>query len=404
MNLRATVTVAFSALLRNRLRSMLTMLGVVIGVAAVLTMESLGQGATAFISNSISGMGSNMLMVVPGSPTQRMGGGAANAPLFTPGDLEALRRGARDVELLSPVGQKPLRVVAGGLNRNTAVIGSAPEYLEIRQWPVVRGRGLTHEDERLGSEVCVIGQTVKGALFPGADPLGQELRVRGVSCRVVGELEGKGSSGFGTDQDDVVYMPFTTFSRRLSGSDRVGLIVASARSPEVVDDAKAQLQNILRARRRVPTGEDADFAVRDPREIQAVLNQVTGVLTAFLLGVAAISLLVGGIGIMNIMLVSVTERTREIGVRLAVGARGGDILRQFLVEAVVLSAVGGLVGIALGLGAADGLALALHVPFVVPVAAVPLAFSVSVVVGVIFGVFPARKASRLNPLAALRYE
>jgi putative ABC transport system permease protein len=404
VSLRTTTSVALSALLRNRLRSLLTVLGVVIGVAAVLTMESLGQGATAYIGNAISGMGSNMLMLVPGSPNQRMGGGAAGAPLFTAADVEALRRGARDVELLTPVSQRPLRIAVGTLNRNTAVTGAAPEYLLIRQLGVVRGRLLTADDERLGAQVCLIGQSVTAALFPGVDPLGQELRVHDLSCRVVGELEPKGSSAFGTDQDDVVYMPFTTFSRRIAGTDRVGLIVASAHTPALIDDAKAQLGTIMRARRHVLAGEDDDFAVRDPREVQAVLDQVTGMLTTFLLGVAAISLLVGGIGIMNIMLVSVTERTREIGVRLAVGARGGDILMQFLVEAVVLSSAGGLVGIGVGLGAAWLLAGALSVPFIVPTAAVPLAFGVSVLVGVVFGVVPARKAARLNPLAALRFE
>jgi putative ABC transport system permease protein len=404
MSLRSTTSVALSALMRNRLRSMLTVLGVVIGVAAVLTMESLGQGATAYIGNTISGMGSNMLMVVPGSPNQRMGGGASGAPLFTPADLEALRRGTHDVGLLAAVSQRPLRIVAGGLNRNTVVNGASPEYLEIRLWGVSRGRKLTRDDERLAAQVCLIGQSVKKALFLDADPLGQELRVHNVACRVVGELEPKGASAFGMDMDDIVFMPFSTFSRRISGSDRIGLIVASASAPDRIDDAKEQLTSVLRARRRILPGEDDDFAVRDPREVQAVLDQVTGVLTTFLLGVAGISLLVGGIGIMNIMLVSVTERTREIGVRLAVGARGSDILSQFLVEAMVLSAVGGVMGIGIGLLSAWGLAGVLHVPFVVPFAAIPLAFSVSVLVGVIFGIFPARKAARLNPLSALRFE
>jgi putative ABC transport system permease protein len=302
------------------------------------------------------------------------------------------------------VSQRPLRIVVGGLNRNTVVNGASPEYLSIRLWGVSSGRSLSTDDERLGAQVCLIGQTVSSALFPGVSPLGQEMRVHGVPCRVVGVMEAKGSSAFGMDQDDVIFMPFTTFSRRIEGSDRIGLIVASARAADRIDDAKQQLQGLLRTRRRILPGEDDDFAVRDPREVQAVLDQVTGMLTTFLLGVAAISLLVGGIGIMNIMLVSVTERTREIGVRLAVGARGSDILSQFLVEAVVLSAVGGLCGIGLGLGAAWGLAQALHVPFVLPMRTVPVAFGVSVLVGVVFGVFPARKAARLNPLAALRFE
>ena len=404
MSLRSTTTVAFSALLRNRMRSLLTMLGVVIGVAAVLTMEALGQGATGFIGATISGMGSNMLMVVPGSPSQRMGGGASGAALFTTGDLDALRRNTHDVGLLAPVNQQPLRVVAGGRNRNTTVTGASPEYLQIRQWGVAQGRALNADDERQGAQVCLIGQTVNHALFADEQAVGRELRVHDVSCRVVGVLEAKGGSAFGFDQDDAVFMPFTTFSRRIGGSQRVGLLVASARTPDRIDEAKAQLTAVLRTRRHILADEDQDFAVRDPREIQAVLNQVTGVLTTFLLGVAAISLLVGGIGIMNIMLVSVTERTREIGVRLAVGARAGDILSQFLVESVVLSSAGGVVGIALGLLGAWGLSAALHLPFIVPLTAIPLSFGVSVLVGVAFGVFPARKAARLNPLAALRFE
>ncbi|MFO0594476.1 MAG: ABC transporter permease [Myxococcaceae bacterium] len=403
MNLGATTSIAMSALLRNRLRSLLTVLGVVIGVAAVLTMEALGQGATAYIGNTISGMGSNMLMVVPGSPSHRMGGGSSGAPLFTPADVDSVRA-ARDVGLLASVTQRSLRVVAGGLNRVTLVIGASPDYLDIRNWGVQRGRRLTKEDERQAAQVCLVGETVKNALFPGQDPLGQEMRAHGVSCRVVGELEAKGASAFGMDQDDLVLMPFTTFTRRIVGTDRVAMMVVSADDPDRIDDARDQIQGILRGRRHVQAGEEDDFAVRDPREVQAVLDHVTGVLTVFLLGVAGISLVVGGIGIMNIMLVSVTERTREIGVRLAVGARGGDILRQFLVEAMVLSAAGGLVGIALGLFGGWGLSRGLSLPFVVPVGAIPVAFGVSLLVGVLFGVFPARKAARLNPLAALRFE
>ncbi len=404
MSLRATSSLAFAALLRNRMRSSLTMLGVVIGVAAVLMMESLGQGATAYVGNTISGLGSNMLMVVPGSPTQRMGGGAAGAPLFTLNDLDVLRRNVRDAELIAAVSSRTLRTVVGGLNRNTPVSGTSPEYLRIRAWSVAEGRSLSPDDERQATQVCVIGHTVKKALFLGADPIGQEMRIHDVGCRVVGVLESKGSSAFGMDQDDLVLMPFSTFSRRIVGTDRVSLIVASALSQDRIDDAKAQLQLTLRQRRHVLEGEEDDFAVRDPRDIQAVLNQVTGILTTFLLGVAGISLLVGGIGIMNIMLVSVTERTREIGIRLAVGARGGDILSQFLVESVVLCALGGFAGVGFGLGGAYVLAHALGVPFVFPLGAVPIAFSVALLVGVIFGAFPARKAARLNPLTALRFE
>ncbi|MBL8920948.1 MAG: ABC transporter permease [Myxococcaceae bacterium] len=405
MNPRATISLALAALLRNRMRSALTMLGVVIGVAAVLMMESLGKGATAYIEATIAGMGSNILMVVPGSAHGRTGGpSSSGAPLFGPADLEALRRGARDVGLVSPVSQRPLRTVAGGLNRSTPVSGVSPDFLLIRGWSVVQGRTLSADDERQAAQVCVVGHTIETALFSGSTALGKELRIHDVSCRVVGVLESKGASAFGMDQDDVIFMPFSTFSRRITGTDRIGLMMAAARSADRIDDAKAQITNVLRQRRHVLAGEEDDFSVRDPREVQAVLGQVTGMLTTFLLGVAGISLLVGGIGIMNIMLVSVTERTREIGIRLAVGARSADILSQFLVEAVVLSALGGMVGIGLGLLASVGLARAIQVPFVVPGGAVPIAFGVSVLVGVVFGVFPARKAARLNPLAALRFE
>ncbi len=403
MSLRSTTSLALGALLRNRLRSALTTLGVVIGVAAVLMMEALGQGATAFVGDTISGMGSNILMVVPGAPHQRMGG-PSNAPLFVSADVEALRRGAHDLARLSPVSQRLLRTVAGALNRNTPVSGVGPEYLEIRSWSVTKGRALSRDDERQAAQTCVIGHTVETALFPNGEALGGEIRIHDVTCRVVGVLETKGASAFGMDQDDTLFMPFSTFTRRIAGTDRISVIMASAATQDRIDDAKEQATRVMRRQRRVLPGEEDDFAVRDPREIQAVLDQVTGVLTTFLLGVAGISLLVGGIGIMNIMLVSVTERTREVGIRLAVGARTQDILTQFLVEAVVLSAVGGLLGIVLGLAGAYGLAKAIAVPFIVPVVAIPIAFGVSVLVGVVFGVFPARKASRLHPLAALRFE
>jgi putative ABC transport system permease protein len=404
VNLLATASLAFAALLRNRMRSALTMLGVVIGVGAVLMMEALGQGATAYVGDAISGLGSNMLMVVPGGAHRAMGPSTAGVPLFTTADVEAVRRGARDVALLSPASTRMLRTVVGANNRNVQVSGVTPEYLEIRDWGAAKGRVLTSEDQRQAAQVCVIGHTVETALFAGADPLGAELRVHNVACRVVGVLDAKGASAFGVDQDEVIFMPFSAFSRRIVGSERVAMMVASAVSKDRMDDARTQITSVLRHRRHVLPGEDDDFAVRDPREIQALLQQVTGILTTFLLGVAGISLLVGGIGIMNIMLVSVTERTREIGIRLAVGARAGDVLSQFLVEAVVLSAAGGLLGILFGLAGAVGLARLIHVPFVFPAQALPIAFGVSLLVGVVFGVFPARKASRLNPLQALRFE
>ncbi len=401
--LPTTLGLAISALLRNKMRSALTMLGIVIGVAAVVLMQSMGRGATAYVGDAISGLGSNMLVVIPGT-VKGMQQSSLGVPLFTAGDLDAVRREAHDVALVSAAGSRVSRAVVGPYNRSVSTAGVTPEYFEIRAWGVASGRLLTQADERRAATVCLIGQTVAEALYPGQNPLGREMRVHQIACRVVGVMEIKGASAFGMDQDDVIFMPYSTFARRIMGSDRVQVFVASAKGPELVEDAKAQITRILHRRRHVPQGEEDNFSIRDPRELQTLLQSVTGMLTTLLAGVAAVSLVVGGIGIMNIMLVSVTERTREIGVRLAIGARGSDVLMQFLVEATALSAVGGVAGIGIGLLCAMAAARAIHVPFVFPGLAMPVAFGVSVLVGVTFGVFPARKAARLNPLAALRYE
>jgi putative ABC transport system permease protein len=324
----------------------------------------------------------------------------SGVPLFTMADLDAIVHQAHDVARVSAAGSRVERVVFGGRNRSSSVYGVMPAYFAIRSWGALTGRLYTEEDERQAGGVCVIGQTVVDDLFQGESPNGKELRVRDKTFRVVGVLEPKGISG-GVDQDDTVFMPYSTFSRRLVGTDRTAAIIASAVSPDRIDEAKEEITGILRRRRHIAQGDDDNFA---PRDLQAVLQSVMGMLTTLLAGVAAVSLVVGGIGIMNIMLVSVTERTREIGVRLAIGARSRDILTQFLVEATLLSALGGLVGVGLGLVAAWGAARAIHVPFVAPGTAMPVAFAVSVVVGVVFGVWPARKASRLRPLEALRFE
>jgi putative ABC transport system permease protein len=399
----ATLPLAFSALLRNKMRSMLTMLGIIIGVAAVVMMQSVGRGATAYVGEAISGLGSNMLIVIPGS-ARGMQQSSIGVPLFTAGDLDAVRRQAHDVALVSAAGNRITRIVVGPYNRTVTTAGVTPEYFIIRAWGTGAGRLLNQEDERQAATVCVIGQTVAEAMYPGQSPIGQELRVHQLACRIVGVMEPKGASAFGMDQDDVVFMPYATFARRIMGNDRVQVFMASAKAPDRIEDAKEQITDILRVRRHIRKGEEDNFAVRDPRELQALLQSVTGLLTTLLAGVAAVSLVVGGIGIMNIMLVSVTERTREIGVRLAIGARATDVLTQFLVEAITLSALGGVIGIVVGLLGAMGVARGIHVPFVVPGIAMPIAFGVSVLVGVVFGVFPARKAARLNPLAALRYE
>jgi putative ABC transport system permease protein len=399
----STVAIAFSALLRNKMRTMLTTLGIVIGVAAVVMMQSMGRGASAYVGDAISGLGSNMLIIIPGQ-VHGLQQNTFNVPLFTASDLDAIRRQAHDVGLVTAAGQRTLRAVVGSNNRSVTAAGVMREYFEIRGWGAAVGRLPSVEEERAGAGVCVIGVTTRDALFETRDPIGQEMRLRDVTCRVIGIMETKGASTFGIDQDDVVLMPYSTFSRRILGNDRIGTLMASAVSADRIDDAKEEISLILRRRRHMLPGDEDNFAVRDPREIQALLESVTGILTTLLAGVAAISLVVGGIGIMNIMLVSVTERTREIGVRLAIGARASDILAQFLVEAATLSAAGGAIGVALGLVCAMGAARAIHVPFVVPGVAMPVAFGVSLLVGVVFGVVPARKASRLNPLAALRFE
>jgi putative ABC transport system permease protein len=404
MRVVTTAALAISALARNRMRSMLTTLGIVIGVAAVVMMQSMGQGATAYVGEAISGLGTNMLIAQVGAP-RSFGPPGLGAALFRPADLEVVRRQAWDVAAITPLNARMLRVVSGSTNRTVSVNAVAPEYFQIRQWGVSLGRLFSEDDNRRASQVCLIGETVREAFFlSGTDPIGQEIRVRDITCRVIGVMEAKGTAAFGADQDDIVFMPFMTFARRIAGSDRFGSFFAAAVSEERIDAAKEQMNSILRQRRHIQPGDDDDFAVRDPREIQALLQTVTGMLTLLLAGVAAISLVVGGIGIMNIMLVSVTERTREIGIRLAVGARSSDILAQFVVEAALLSGVGGTVGIVVGLAGAYGVAKLIHVPFIVPHLAIPVAFGVSVLVGIIFGVFPARKASRLNPLAALRFE
>lgn len=403
MNILSTLSLSLTALLRNKMRSLLTMLGIIIGVAAVIVMQAMGMGATAYVGEAISGLGTNMLIAIPGS-SRNFGPPLFGVPLFTLSDVEALQRHAHDLDRVTPVNTRLLRVVAGSNNRNVNTTGVTPDYFVIRQWNVVLGRGLTSDDNRRAAPVCVLGQTVSDALFVFENPVGKDIRLRDLPCRVVGVLETKGSSAFGMDQDDVVFMPFATFSRRIIGNDRVGTIMASAMSENRIDDAKHTMITVLHQRRHVAEGEEDDFAVRDPRETQALLRNVTGILTTVLAGVAAISLLVGGIGIMNIMLVSVTERTREIGIRLAVGARSDDILSQFLIEAMALCVLGGILGVATGLACAYGIASFINVPFVLPGVAVPIAFGASVLVGVTFGVFPARKAARLNPLAALRFE
>ena len=404
MTIFSTIPISLHALLRNKLRSLLTTLGVVIGVAAVIMLQSLGRGATEKVTGEISSLGSNMLFILPGGPSRGVGSGGLGAPLFTNGDLAAVRREASAVRLAAAVTTRSVSVVLESSNRATVVYGVTPEFFAIRGWKAALGRVLDEADELTAEKVCVLGESVRSALFGAQNPVGTSIRFHDLTCEVVGVLEAKGSSTLGADQDDLIIMPHAAFSRRISGHDKIATITVSAVTEERTDEAKEQIQAVLRARRHILEGEDDDFQVRDMREFLSLVGTVTGVLTTLLAGVAAISLLVGGIGIMNIMLVSVTERTREIGTRMAIGARRGDIERQFLVEAVVLSSIGGVVGILLGLGGAFGLSRVLNLPFVASAGAVALAFGVSALIGMVFGFFPARKAARLRPIEALRYE
>ena len=405
MKLEMTMRLALRALARNKMRSLLTTLGVVIGVAAVIMMQAVGQGATARVTGEIAGLGSNMLVVIPGSGDRGdFGGNMRGAPTFTLADLEAIRRDVPATRYVAGASSRSIRAVVGERNRTTSLQGVVGDFFALRGWQAERGRLLSDEDQRMAHKHCVIGRSVADDLFSGQDPVGAELRLHDTTCTVVGVTQAKGVSTFGQDQDDHVMMPHSTFARRIAGDDHLATLMVSALSEERTAEAKRQIEALMRERRRIRAGEEDNFSVRDLREIQDLLGSITGVLTTLLASVAAISLVVGGIGIMNIMLVSVTERTREIGVRLAVGARSSDILRQFLVEAVVLSSAGGLIGALLGTAGALGLSRALKVPFVFPAQGAALALVVSVLVGVIFGVVPARKAAGLRPIEALRYE
>ena len=387
---------------RNIMRSALTMLGIVIGVAAVIVMVSLGRGATEQVSQQIASLGSNLLMVRQGQhfgPGQRM-----DAPPFNIKDVEAIKREIPSLAAVAPLASSRVIAIFGNANWATAVIGSDNAYLKVRDWTLLQGREFTDSELRAGKSVCIIGETVQQQLFAAQDPLGAHIRLNKLSCEVIGLLASKGQTAMGSDQDDIVLVPIRTFWRRIAGNQDVSQIQVSAREGASTQRVQHDIELLLRERRHISPGEDDDFRVRDMQEIARTLTGTTEVLTALLGAVAAVSLLVGGIGIMNIMLVSVTERTREIGIRLAIGALEREVLMQFLVEAVVLSSFGGIVGILLALFASMGLASMLQVPFIFSPGIVVLAFLFSVGVGVLFGYAPARKAARLDPIDALRYE
>jgi putative ABC transport system permease protein len=396
-----TLLLALRAIRRNLMRSFLTILGIVIGVAAVITMVTLGNGATQSVSNQIASMGSNLLMVVPG---QRFGPGSEGAPNFKSADVDAIRNQITAASLVAPVVTKSATAVYQAENWSTLVNGSNNDYFEAGNWELADGRSFTAAEQRAGKAVCVIGQTVRNKLFSGQNPVGAEIRIKQFACEVIGLLKPKGQSAMGTDQDDTVVMPLRAVQRRLAGSQDINRLMVAVRQGASVDTVKGQLLALMRERRNISESEDDDFRVMDTRQIAEALTSTTKIMTALLGAVAAVSLLVGGIGIMNIMLVSVTERTREVGIRLAIGALEREVLLQFLIEAVVLSSLGGLIGIALATVASIVLSGMMQVPYLFDLAINLLSFLFSVAIGVIFGYFPALRAARLNPIEALRHE
>ncbi|HUO97242.1 MAG TPA: ABC transporter permease [Rhizomicrobium sp.] len=386
----------------NLLRAALTTLGIVIGVGAVIAMVTLGTGATKSVTNTISSIGNNLLFVTPGQ--QRQGGSPTAAPPFELGDADALRREVLNLSAVVPVNNTTASAVLGNRSHTTNVDGASVDFFVARNWKIVSGRPFSDSEDKNGKSVCVIGETVRRELFGGQDPVGQRIRLNKISCDVVGLLEAKGRNTFGQDQDDYVVMPIRAVQRRLSGNNKAYYIMVSVQNEAGIPKARDEIAKVMRVRRHITSNMEDNFSVQDLREIGNMLTNITGILTAFLAAIAAVSLLVGGIGIMNVMLVSVTERTREIGIRLAIGARERDVLLQFLIEAIVLSALGGTVGIALGLAGAAAGAAALKLPFVFQPGIVVIAVIFSATVGVAFGFFPARRAARLDPIEALRHE
>lgn len=397
-----SIVLSIREIRRNIMRSFLTILGIVIGIAAVITLVTLGGGATAQVKQQIASMGSNVLMVTTG---KRLGPGqSGSAPPFKTEDVTAIARDVTGIAAVAPLSSKSVKAVFGNQNWSSTARGSDNQYFKVTNAPIGTGREFTESELRAGSAVCVIGETVRKKIFGRQEALGSKIRLEKLSCEVVGVLASKGQSTMGTDQDDLVVMPIRTFHRRVAGNQDVSLIQISVKDGISTDTVQRETERLLRERRHVTASEEDNFNVMDMKEITNMLTGTTRLLTALLGAVAAVSLLVGGIGIMNIMLVSVTERTREIGIRLAIGALETEVLMQFLIEAVVLSSLGGLLGILIALGGSVWLAKLLQVPFIFNGTIVLVAFFFSAAVGMIFGYFPALKAARLDPIDALRYE
>ena len=406
MDLVAIIRIAMRALARNKLRSILTMLGIIIGVGAVIAMVSVGQGAQQQAQQQIAAMGSNMLFVQSGTVNRggmRMGWGATKTLVYD--DLLAILRECPSVKAAAPGSQASAQVVFGNDNWATNINGTEPQYFDIRSWPMVEGSSFSRDDVSMAANVAVIGETVRKNLFGATDPVGETVRINNLPFKVVGQLIPKGTSAaMGQDQDDIILVPITTLQKKITGQDWLRWIMVSAVSKDASYTAQQQITALLRDRHRIRSGQDDDFFVRNLADMADLADQNARLFTILLGSIASISLLVGGIGIVNIMLVSVTERTREIGIRMAIGATEGDVQQQFLIEAVVLSIVGGAVGILSGMGASYLITQTLGWPVLVSPTAIFAAVVFSMAVGVFFGFYPARKAARLDPIEALRYE
>jgi putative ABC transport system permease protein len=397
----STLLLALRSIRRNLLRSFLTILGIVIGVSAVITMVTVGNGATLAIQNQISGLGTNLLQVRPG---QRMMGGGGGAPAFKETDADAIASQLGGIAAVAPEARSGSVLVLDGRNWNSSIIGSTQQWLFTGNWKLADGRIFSAEEQLAGAGVCLIGETVRRELFGSRVAVGASMRVKQISCEVIGVLAAKGQGAFGNDQDDVVLMPLHTLQRRITGNTRVNTLLVSMQDGADPERVKSGITELLRERRKLAQNDEDNFNVLDTKQLGETLSGTTKVMTTLLGAVAAVSLLVGGIGIMNIMLVSVTERTREIGLRLAIGALEREVLLQFLIEAVVLAALGGVIGIVLATGASIGLSRFMEVPFVFNPGVNLLSFVFSAGIGVLFGYFPARRAARLDPIEALRHE
>ncbi len=408
MDFLQTLKIAIRALRTNKMRSFLTMLGIIIGIAAVIAMMAVGAGARHVISQQIASIGSNIILVIPGSTTS--GGlrtGSGGAQTLTSDDVKAIMNECPSVEMAAPTTRSSGLVVYGNMNWSTVIMGTTPEFLAIREWGVSAGRNLEQQDNDSASKVCLLGQTVAENLFGSADPVNKIIRIKKVPFTVIGMLDRKGQSPQGQDQDDAIFVPLRTAQRNLVRTqtlNSVGAVMVKARSEELLGKAEEEIKSLLDQRHRISNGKEPDYSTRNLSEILAVAEQSSKAMSLLLGVVASISLIVGGIGIMNIMLVSVTERTREIGIRMAIGARRNDILLQFLTEAVLLTMIGGITGIILGAVGAIIVSNLLSWPTLISVESVSIAFFFSAVIGIFFGFYPARKAASLNPIDALRYE